>query len=143
MIQIRTAAALLIAASVSVAAAQTKKPAGANTVTYDVTIVAEGTPYTGTMDLTVVRGKVTGSMHITQPTEITGKPAGTVKAGDVALDFPYHMVQRNCDGQIAMNFKLAPKPGPSKGTVSIVDCGGDPSNKLPGTIELTPARPAK
>lgn len=143
MLKIRAAAALLIAATVSVTSAQTKRPAGTSTVTYDVTIVTEGTPYTGKMDLTIARGKVTGNMHITQPTEITGKAAGTAKAGDVALDFLYHMVQRNCDGQIAMSFKLAPKAEPSKGTVSITACGGDPSNKLPGTIELTPAKPAK
>ena len=136
--RVRAAAALMIAASLSVVSAQTKKPAGAKSVTYDVTITAEGTPYTGTMDLAITGGKVTGNMHITKPTEITGKAAGTAKAGDVALDFPYRMVQRSCDGQIAMNFKLAPKVAPSKGTVSIIGCDG---GKLPGTIELTPAKP--
>lgn len=133
----------MIVLSLPVISAQTKKPAGANSVTYDITITAEGTPYTGTMDLAIAAGKVTGNMHITKPTEITGKAAGTAKAGDVALDFPYRMVQRNCDGQIAMNFKLAAKMAPSKGTVSIGGCGRDASNKLAGTIELTPVKPAK
>jgi hypothetical protein len=79
-------------------------------------------------------------MHIKQPTEVTGTAAGTVTNGEMALDFPYHMVEWNCDGQIAMNVKLPPKAGTSKGTVSIVGCGRDASKKLPGTIELTPVK---
>jgi hypothetical protein len=134
-----SALALMIAVATTVASGQAKKPAG-NTTTYDITITAEGTPYTGTMDLTVKGGKVSGTMHIKEPTEITGKAAGTVKNGEMALDFPYHMVQRKCDGQIAMNFKLQPKAAPSKGTVAIVGCGRDASNKLPGTIDLAPVK---
>jgi hypothetical protein len=129
--------ALALAAGVG---AQTKKPSGAKPVTYDVTITAEGTPYTGTMVLTVAGGKVTGTMDITRPTAVTGKAAGTVKAGEMTLDFPFHMVERKCDGQIAMNFKMPAKPAETKGTVSIVGCGRDATNKLPGTIELTPSK---
>ena len=112
---------------------------------YDLTIQADGAVYTGTMDLAVAKGKVTGDMHITKPTEITGKPAGTTKAGQMKLDFPYRMVQRECDGQIAMDIKLPAKAavGPATGTVSIVGCGRTPENKLPGTIELKPQAAAK
>jgi hypothetical protein len=132
-------AGMMVAALAAGLSAQTRKPAGAKPVTYDVTITTDGTPYTGTMVLSVVGGKVSGTMNITQPTAVTGKAAGTVKAGEMSLDFPFHMVERKCDGQIAMNFKMPAKPAETKGTVSIVGCGRDASNKLPGTIELKPA----
>lgn len=121
------------------AAAQTKKPA-ANSVVYDVTIQADGAAHTGTMQLATTAGKVSGSMHITQPSEITGTAAGTSKAGQMHLDFPYRMVQRACDGRIQMEIKLPAKmtAGPANGTVSITGCGRADANKLTGTIELKP-----
>lgn len=128
--------ASLLAVVVAIPAeAQTKKPS--NSITYDVTINADGKPYTGTMALAVRAGKVTGDMDITAPTAITGKAAGTVKAGKMDLDFPYRMVQRACDGQIAMTIAFPAKMGaaPANGTVSITGCEG---NKLTGTIELKP-----
>jgi hypothetical protein len=134
------AAALLIAAAISVGSAQTKKPAAAKGVTYDMSITADGGVYTGTMLLVTAAAKVTGDMHVKQPTEITGKVAGTTKSGEMSLDFPYHMVQRNCDGQIAMKFKAPAKGGGTKGTVTILGCGRDASNKLAGTIELKPVK---
>ena len=134
-------AALLIAAATTVGAAQTKKPAaGTKGVSYDLTILADGGTYTGKLDLLSAGGKVTGTMHITQPTEITGKVGGSVKAGEMVLDFPYHMVQRNCDGKITMNFKAPSKTAGSKGTVGIVGCGRDASNKLAGTMEVKPPK---
>jgi len=134
------AASQLAAVAVMPAAGQTKKPA--NTITYDVTINADGTPYTGTMALAVTAGKVAGDMNITKPTAITGKAAGTVKAAKMDLDFPYRMVQRACDGRIAMAIALPAKMGaaPATGTVSITGCEG---NKLAGTIELKPQAAAK
>jgi len=128
----------IVALTLTAASAQTKKPAGTNTVTYDVTIQADGA-YAGTMDIAVKGGVASGAMHITTPTEITGKVAGTVKGGQLLLDFPYSMVTRKCTGQIEMNIKLPARPGPATGTVSIVGCGRDVSNKLAGTIELKPA----
>jgi hypothetical protein len=121
--------------------ADAQKPAGAKPTIYDVTITAEGTPYTGTMALAVAGGKVSGSMQIKSPGEITGKAAGTVKAGEMLLDFPYHMVERKCDGNIQMTVKMPEKKVPAKmtGTVSILPCGRPDGNRLPGTIELTPA----
>jgi hypothetical protein len=90
------------------------------------------------MELAVAGNKVTGDMHITAPTEITGKAEGTVKGGQFALDFPYRMVQRGCDGRIAMAFTLPPKmgPKPATGTVEITECGRPAGNRLAGTIEL-------
>lgn len=134
------AAALLLTMASPLVSAQAKKPAAPKPVTYDVTIVADGSPYTGQMQLAVTRGKVSGSMLIKQPTEITGKAAGIVKAGEMILEFPYQMVQRNCSGQIEMKFKAPAKGGGSKGTVGIIGCGRDAARKLPGTIELTPAK---
>jgi hypothetical protein len=140
MIRYAAAASLLAVVVALPADAQTKKPA--NTLTHDVTITADGTPYTGTMTLTVNAGKVTGDMNITTPTAITGKAAGTVKAGKMDLDFPYRMVQRGCDGKIAMAIALPAKMGatPATGAVSITGCEG---NKLSGTIELKPQAAAK
>lgn len=137
-----TAAWLTVIAFVPATAQQ--KKAG-NTVKYDVTIKADGGSYTGTMDLATAAGKVSGDMLISQPTEITGKPAGTVKAGVMKLDFPYRMVQRECDGKIVMDIKMPAKAGagPATGTVSIVGCGRTEANKLPGTIELMPKAPEK
>ena len=125
------------------ASAQTKKPA-ANAVMYDVTIQADGAAHTGTMQLATTAGKVSGAMHITQPSEITGTAAGTSKAGQMHLDFPYRMVQRACDGRIEMDIKLPAKmsAGPANGTVSITGCGRSDGNKLAGTIELRP-KPAE
>ena len=133
-----TAAWLTVIAFVPATAQQKKAPG--NTVKYDVTIKTDGAAYTGTMDLATAAGKVSGDMVISQPTEITGKPAGTVKAGVMKLDFPYRMVQRECDGQIVMDIKMPAKAGagPATGTVSIVGCGRTEANKLPGTIELMP-----
>jgi hypothetical protein len=140
MLRQLTMAALMIAVAANTGAAQTKKPAGTKGVTYDLTITVDGGVYTGKLDLATTAGKVAGAMHITQPTEITGKVVGTSKAGDMVLDFPYRMVQRNCDGQIAMNFKAPSRTAGSKGTVSIAGCGRDASNKLSGTMELKPAK---
>ena len=138
-----TAAWLTVIAFVPATAQQKKAPG--NTVKYDVTIKTDGAAYTGTMDLATAAGKVSGDMVISQPTEITGKPAGTVKAGVMKLDFPYRMVQRECDGKIVMDIKMPAKAGagPATGTVSIVGCGRTEANKLPGTIELMPKAPEK
>ena len=135
-------AMIAAAATVGGMSAQGKKPAGTNAVTYDVTIQADG-PYTGKMDIAIAKGVASGNMHITSPGEITGKVAGTSKAGELNLDFPYTMVQRNCTGQIQMNIKMPAQPGPATGTVSIVGCGRDATNKLTGTIDMKPAAPAK
>lgn len=121
--------------------AQTKK-AAPNTITYDITVNADGDAHTGTMALAVAGGKVAGEMHITKPSEITGKAVGTAKAGQMHLDFPYRMVQRACDGRIEMDIKLPAKmgSGPARGTVAITGCARSDSNKLAGTIELTPRK---
>ena len=129
------AVAVLVGASP--AFAQSKKAASA--MVYDLTVTAEGTPYTGTMTLAVAGGKVTGDMHITVPTEITGKVAGIAKGGQLDLDFTYRMVERGCEGQIAFPVTLPAKKSaaPITSTATIAACG-EPQNKITGAVELKP-----
>ena len=132
------ASAVVCALAVLPLAAQTKKGA-AKVTAYDITVNADGAAHTGTMQLEIAGGKVSGAMHITQPSEITGKAAGTSKAGKLLLDFPYRMVQRGCDGRIEMDITLPAKASaPATGTVAITGCGRTDANKLAGTVELKP-----
>jgi hypothetical protein len=131
------ACALAAAAGVS---AQTKKAVDAKKRTYDVTIKVDQV-YTGTMEVVVEGGKVTGSMLLTSPTEITGKVAGTEKKGVLDLAFPYVITERKCEGNVTMQITMPAKPGPASGTMEATECGGDPSNRAPGTIDLVPATP--
>jgi len=123
-----------------------QKPASGRTTTYDVAITVEGQPHTGTMVLAIAGSKVSGSMNIKRPGEITGKVAGVVKSGEMLLDFPYHMVERKCDGDTRMTVKLPEKKAAgakASGAVSIGGCGRPLDARLPGTIELTPATTKK
>jgi len=95
------------------------------------------------MEMAVDGGKVTGSMHVTSPTEITGKLAGTAKAGVLSLEFAFQMVEENCEGNVKMNIKLPAKPGPAAGTMEAVGCDGDETNKVTGTVELKPLESKK
>ena len=124
------------------AGAQPNKPA-AKPVTYDVTIKAEETTYTGTADLTIDGGKVTGDMRLVSPTEVTAKIAGAAKEGTLALDFPYLIVEQQCTGNVKMNMKAPAKRGPATGTMIAVGCGRDPAAPLNGTVEFVPADPNK
>jgi hypothetical protein len=137
------AAVIVCALAVSPLSAQTKKPAAKST-NYDITITADGTPYTGMLEVSPAgAGKVSSKMHITKPGEITGKGDGTSKAGTLHLDLAYHRTERPCDGRIVMDIKMAPKAGPGKGTVEITGCGRADANKLTGTVELTLAAAKK
>jgi hypothetical protein len=134
--------ALLCVALGGAAGAQTEKPA-AKPEKYDVTIKAEETTYTGTANLTIDRGKVTGDLRLVSPTEVTAKIAGTAKAGALDLDFPYLIVEQQCTGNVKMTIKVPAKPGPATGTMIAVGCGRDPAAPLNGTVEFAPADPDK
>jgi hypothetical protein len=136
------AMAVMLTLIASAGAAQTRKPAARNTMAHEITITAESI-YTGTMDLTIAGGVVTGNMLLKTPTEITGKVAGTAKAGVLALEFPYQMTERKCEGTVKMNITLPPKPGSATGTMEAVGCGRDETRKLTGKVELKPIPPAK
>jgi hypothetical protein len=114
-----------------------KGQAGMKDVTHDVTINAEGL-YTGTVRMVLAKGRVSGEMLLTSPTEITGKLAGTVKGDVVSLDFPYYMTERKCEGTVKMELTLQAKAGPATGTMEAVGCGRDETRKLLGTVELKP-----
>jgi hypothetical protein len=134
------ATAMMVIAVATATAAQTaKKPAAKNSILHEITITAEST-YTGTMDLAVTGGRVTGNMLLKSPTEITGKVAGTSKAGVLNLEFPYHMTERKCDGTVKMLITMPPKPGPATGTMEAIGCGRDETRKLTGKVELKPVQ---
>jgi hypothetical protein len=137
------ASALVVAVTVGSLSAQGQKPSGTKSVMHDLTVTTSESVYTGTMDLTVDAGKVTGKMVITSPSAITGTVAGTSKAGVMNLEFPYHMTERNCDGTVKMTITLPEKLGPSKGTMETAGCG-DSGEKVTGTVELkvAAAKPA-
>ena len=132
-------AALTVVLCVSLSAQEKKD--GTKSVMHDITVTTSESVYTGTIDLAIDMGKVTGKMVVTAPTAITGNVAGTSKDGDMNLEFPFHMVEQNCDGTVKMSIKLPEKAGPSTGTMEAVGCGGD---KIGGTVELKPsaAKPA-
>jgi hypothetical protein len=133
-------AALAVAGLATGAAAQTRSPAGPKPIVHDLTITTSEGTYSGTMELAVAKGKVTGAMHVTKPTEIKGVVAGTSQAGALKLAFPYHMTERKCDGTVQMELKLPPQKGPAKGTMQVVGCGRDETRKLTGTVELIPRK---
>jgi hypothetical protein len=130
-------AVCISAVAASTAAAQAKKAPAAKSVMHDITVTADEV-YTGSMEMAIKGGKVTGDMRITSPTEITGKVAGTAEAGVLTLEFPFLMVQENCEGTVKMNIKLTGKPGHGSGTMEAVGCGSDPNDKVTGTVELKP-----
>jgi hypothetical protein len=107
----------------------------------DLTIkAADGAVYTGTMEMTAEKGKVTGTLHITKPTEIKGNVAGTTAKGAMKLAFPYLMIERNCEGSVKMDLTIPPKVGPVTGTMEATGCGRDETRKLTGTVELVPVK---
>ena len=137
------AASMILVAAMATASPQEKQKPSGNTAMHELTVNAGESVYTGTMELTIDRGKVTGKMHITAPTEVTGNVAGTSAKGVMALDFPFVMTERKCEGNAKMDGKLPPKPGPSSGTIEIVGCGRDATNKLIGTFDLKPVAPTQ
>ena len=145
MLERAAAMALTIVAVAATASAQATKPpakaGSAKPATYDITITTESV-YTGTMQMVTSGGKVTGDLRLTSPTEITGKVAGTSKAGVLALDFPYFMTERKCTGNVKMSIKMPAKPGPASGTMEAVGCGREESRPLTGTVEHKPAAAA-
>jgi hypothetical protein len=142
----KQAATALAIASLAIVALDAQAKREAKTTTYDIAVTtAEEITYTGTMELAVDKGTVTGTMKITSPGEINGTVAGTSKAGKMNLDFPYHYVAESCEGRVAIEVTVPEKSGPDplKGTVSITGCGRPDNDPLPGTIELRRQAPGK
>lgn len=139
MLKHAAATALVGVALAGIVSAQDKPAAtpGTKGVTHELIVTADQV-YTGTVSMVVAKGKVTGDMLITAPTQITGKLAGTAKGGVLTLDFPYHMTERNCEGNVKMSITMPPKAGPAKGTMEAEGCGRPADQKLTGTVELKP-----
>lgn len=138
MLRTMTLATIAAVALTTSLAAQAK---GAKTVVNALTIkAADGTTYTGTMAMAIDKGKVTGTLHITTPTEIKGALAGTSEKGRVKLAFPYTMIERKCDGTAKMDLTIPSKAAPVTGTMEAVGCGRDETRKLTGTVELVPVK---
>lgn len=138
----RVAIALLIGTALATTlSAQGAAPAGANGKTYDTTIKTDEEVYTGTIQLLVHAGKVTGTLLLTGSDEVTGTVAGTEAAGVLSLEFPFHMKENACDGKVKMNITMPEKPGPATGTLEAVGCGREEADKVTGTVELKPAAP--
>jgi hypothetical protein len=135
------AAVLALAVATAGVAADAQPAKGGKTAVHDITVKADAV-YTGKMELAVDKGKVTGDMLLTTPTEIKGKVTGTSKAGVLSLDFPYTITERGCSGTVKMNIKLPPKAGPAQGTMEATGCG-DASQGVTGTVELSAPLPAK
>ena len=113
----------------------------AKTIENDLTIkAADGSVYSGKMNMAVTKGKVTVDLHITKPTEIRATVAGTAEKGAMKLAFPYVMTERNCQGSVKMDLTIPAKPGPVTGTMEAVGCGRDETQKLTGTVELVPVK---
>ena len=129
--------AIALTASLSAQSKSASKP-----IVHDLTIkAADGGVYTGTMEMATVKGKVTGTLHITKPTEIKAAVEGTSEKGALKLDFRYTMTERNCQGTVRMDLKTAAKAGaPTTGTMEAIGCGRDQSNKLTGLVELVPVK---
>jgi hypothetical protein len=138
----RLIAALAIAALVGGgAAAQEKKKedAGSKAVLHDITVTAD-VVYTGTMSMAIEKGKVTGDLRITVPTEVTGKVAGTAKGNQLALEFPFYMTEQQCEGFVKMDVALPEKAGAAAtGKLTAVGCGIEESQPLVGAVELKPS----
>jgi hypothetical protein len=135
------AVSMMLVASVAAGSAQQKPKPSGTTVMNEITVKTD-TVYTGTMELTTDQGKVTGKLHITAPTDITGNVSGTSNKGVMALDFPFFMTEQKCTGHVKMAITLPAKIGPATGTMEAIGCSGRPEDKVSGTIELKPVEPS-
>ncbi len=133
----RVAAVVMVTAcAVGSAAGQGPAPAARDEATHRITVRTDEV-YTGTLNMVITDGKVSGTMRITDPMEITGKLAGTASAGTIKLDFPFYVTAEKCSGSVKMDIKLPDAPGAAKGTVVALGCEGE-ADKMSGTVEITP-----
>lgn len=101
---------------------------------YSASFVVEGTPYTGTMDMsTAPGGAVTGTMAITEPAEVTSTASGTVSADTLRLTIPYQLPD-GCGGTARLTGAINDGGGGVAGDMNLDDsCGG----ALSGSFILT------
>ena len=136
MIRFVAAAVVITASAVGSAAQQAPPTAARDEATHRITVRTDEV-YTGTLNMVITDGKVSGTLRITDPTEITGKLAGTASAGAIKLDFPFYVIAEKCSGSVKMDIKPADQSGAAKGTVVALGCEGE-ADKMSGTVEITP-----
>jgi hypothetical protein len=133
------AVAVAVASGGAAAQEQKKEEGGPKPVLHDITVTAD-VVYTGTMSMAVEKGKVSGDLHITVPTEVTGKVAGTAKGNQLALEFPFYMTEQQCEGFVKIDVTLPEKAGtPATGKLTAIGCGIEESQPLVGAVELKPS----
>ncbi|HET6637959.1 MAG TPA: hypothetical protein VFH82_04150 [Gemmatimonadota bacterium] len=101
---------------------------------YQVDVVAEGTPYRGTVDLsTAPGGAVSGSFTITEPTEIVGSVEGAIVADTLDFQMPYEILANNCAGVVHGRGAIVEGGTGMSSAVRIDGCDG----QLNATMTLT------
>ena len=122
----RTLAVCVLAVALAAPAAAQKRARKSGPQTYDATFVMNGTTYTGTMTLTFAGTAVSGTMAITDPTSVDGTVAGTLKNGDLALDYPFTVHdQQPCTGRVTVTAKMTPDRSSATGHAASAGCGDD------------------
>jgi hypothetical protein len=132
----------MILSTVVVAGAFQAAPPAPAAPTYDAKFVtAEGQAYTGTMTFAVdPKGAVTGKMRLTDPTEVTGTLAGTVKAGTWTFEFPYEIPEQGCTGVVKGEAKVPADGKVIEGT-GVAGGGCTPDQPIQLTFTLTKQAP--
>ena len=125
---IRPLSVCLLALSLTAAPAlaQKKTAKAPASQSYDATFVMNGTAYSGTMLLTIKGTTVTGTMNLTDPVAVDGTVAGTLKKGDLALDYPFTVHQdQPCTGRVTVTATMAPDRSTASGHAQSTGCGDD------------------
>lgn len=102
---------------------------------YQVVVLADGTPYRGTMALsTAPGGVVSGSFIVTDPVRVDGAMEGTIAADTLRFEMPYEIQGNECPGTVRGAAPVVAGGAGFDGPVEIDDsCGG----ALSGTITVT------
>jgi hypothetical protein len=100
---------------------------------YDVSFTFDEATYSGTMTLKL-GASVTGAMNITEPMQVTGDVAGTLKKDELALDYAYSMAgDQPCTGRVTVTAKMSPDRSSATGTAHATGCS---DHELDGTVTL-------
>ena len=121
----RVAVATALAAAMAVVPAFAQKGTASKPQQYHVTFAfPSDAPYTGSMTLSIERGKVSGKMAIDAPQTVTGTVAGTLKGGMLSLDYPYEVAgDKPCTGRVTVSAKFNEGRTEAKGTTHSEGCG--------------------
>lgn len=100
---------------------------------YRAEFLLDGHPYTGTMQLAVSRGTVSGRISLEVPVGIDGQVAGRLSDGTLRLEYEYVMRADGCRGQTKIDASVA-VDGTISGTALVSGaCVARPMN---GTVRM-------